>query len=85
MMGASDAFRHHMLEMQVKGFDQLKKGDVMSVLKDWHKVLLIIPRRSVNKKWIWGQAYARNVMVYDGYVDRSQTQYGTVFDVLRWS
>jgi len=74
--------RHQMLKDK---FPDIKKGDVTHVDQDWHTVFLIVPRRSVSRRWIWGRQYRRRVWIYIGFVDEPYTQYGTLFDILRWS
>lgn len=66
-------------------FPDIQKGDMTSVERPWHSVFLILPRRSINDRWIWGQAYRRRVWIYTGFIDEPQSQYGTMFDVMRWS
>jgi hypothetical protein len=74
--------RHHRLKTQ---FADIKIGDVVHVDQDWHPVFLIVPRRGVSRRWIWGRQYRRRVWIYTGFVDEPDTQYGTLFDILRWS
>ncbi len=63
----------------------IQKGDITNVERPWHPVFLIRPRRSINNQWIWGQVYRRRVWIYTGFIDEPQSQYGTMFDIMRWS
>ncbi len=62
----------------------IEPGDVVAVTASWRPVFLIVPRRTHRGRWVWGRAYSRRVWVYTGFVDEPETQYGTIFDVLRW-
>jgi hypothetical protein len=81
-MGIWQLPRHHMLKDK---FPDIKTGYVTHVDQDWHPVFLIVPRRGVSRRWIWGRQYRRRVWIYTGFVDEPYTQYGTLFDILRSS
>jgi len=73
-------FRNRWLQNE---FHNIRRGDVTYVDQDWYSVFLLIPRRTVGRRWIWGRAYCRHVWVFTGFVDEPERQYGNLFDVLK--
>ena len=51
---------------------------------EWESTFVIIPRRTISKRWVWGKCFARTVWVSYGIGDEPETEYGDLFDVLRW-
>lgn len=67
-------------------YRSIEIGDVVAIEHNWVPTFALLPCRTISKKWVWFQTvYCRRVWVYTGFVDEPETQYGTVFDVLRWS
>lgn len=61
----------------------VKEGTLTQVRVPWKKTFVIIPRRTINRQWVWfGQAYVRRVWRYIGLTDEPFTEFGTLFDVI---
>lgn len=62
----------------------IERGDVVAVEHDWVKTFVLLPHRTVSRRWVWLKSvYVRRVWVYTGFVDEPETQYGDLFDVLK--
>lgn len=73
--------RHHTLKDR---YGRLKSGDVVNVEYNWRASRPILPHKTVSGRWVWlRRAYCRRVWVYTGFIDEPETQWGTMFDVLR--
>lgn len=71
-------YRHNFLKMQ-----HPEVGDVTAVEHDWVKTFVLLPRRTINRRWVWlKNVYCRRVWVYTGFIDEPETQYATLFEVL---
>lgn len=58
--------------------------EITYVISNWEAFYPLIPRQTVDGDWIWlKKAYRRRVMVYTGFVDEPEWQYGTIVDLLR--
>jgi len=74
-------FRHNML---MDNDPTIETGDIVAVEHGWAKTFALLPHRTIGGRWVWFQTvYCRRVWVYTGFVDEPETQYGTVFDMLR--
>lgn len=75
-------FRHIQL---MDHFDNdLKTGDVTCLISDWEPYFPLFPVKRKDGKRAWfTRIYRRRVMVYTGFIDEPEWQYGTIFDVLR--
>jgi hypothetical protein len=72
--------RHHMLHMC---FDNIQKGDIVSVEHGWVRTFALLPHRTINGQYVWLKTvYRRRVWVYTGFIDEPETQYGELFDIL---
>lgn len=61
-----------------------KPLEITYVISGWESFHPLIPRQTVDGKWIWlTKSYRRRVMVYTGLHDEPEWQYGTLFDILR--
>lgn len=75
--------RHHILKDK---YTDLKCGDIVNIEWNWRAGRPILPHRTVSGRWVWlRMAYQRRVWVYTGFIDEPETQWGTLFDVLRTS
>lgn len=75
--------RHRMLQHR---YGTLQRGDVVAVEHDWIETFAVLPHRTISNKWVWfKKVYVRRVWVYTGFVDEPETQYGDMFDIMRWS
>ena len=73
--------RHQMLKYKIPN---IERGDVVSVEHDWVKTFVLLPHRTIGRRWVWLKSvYVRRVWVYTGFVDEPETQYGDLFDVLK--
>lgn len=50
---------------------------------DWKKDFVILPHRTISKRWVWGHCFSRTVWVSYGMGDEPETEYADIFDVLR--
>lgn len=59
-------------------------GDIVSIETDWQKTFALWPCRTANGELIWLRPlYKRRVWCYNGFTDEPETQYATLFDLLR--
>lgn len=49
----------------------------------WAKTFVVVPRRTVSRKWIWGNCYYRKVYVTYGIGFEPEHEYGNMFDVIQ--
>lgn len=53
---------------------------------DWKRHFVIVPRRTISNRWVWGHCFSRIVFVTAmsvyGPCDDQETEYGDMFDVL---
>lgn len=62
----------------------MERGDVVAIEHDWVQTFALFPHKTISGEWIWGKnAFCRRVWIYTGFIDESETQWGTIFDVLR--
>jgi len=62
----------------------MKENEVVGIIRDWRPCFVLVPRRTINKKWIWlKRAYCRDVWVYTGFTDEPERQWAELFDILR--
>ena len=74
--------RHHILKDR---YTDLKSGDIVAIEWGWRASRPILPHKTVSGRWVWlRMAYCRRVWVYTGFIDEPETQWGTLFDVLRY-
>lgn len=75
--------RHYMLKHH---FSNLQEGTVVSVEKDWAETFVLLPHRTIGRRWVWlKKVYVRRVWVYTGFIDEPETQYAELFDILELS
>jgi len=75
--------RHHMLKHR---YGPIETGTVVGVEHDWVETFVLLPHKTIGGRWVWmRRIYCRRVWVYTGFIDEPETQYGTLFDILRWS
>lgn len=74
--------RHQMLKDQ---HGPIETGTIMRVQQPWYQTWALMPHCTVSGQWRWlCRIYRRRVWVYTGFIDEPKTQWGDLFDVLRW-
>lgn len=58
------------------------KGYLLYEPLDWKEHFVILPRRTISERWVWGHCFYRTVWVSHGMGDEPETEYGDIFDVL---
>ena len=43
-----------------------KETGLYTECKDWHKFFSLIPRKSLNEKWLWGKCFRKRIYLNDG-------------------
>ena len=65
-------------------YRSLETGDVVAIEHDWVPTFALLPHRTISGRFVWlSKIYVRRVWVYTGFVDEPETQYGTLFDILK--
>ena len=73
--------RYHILK---NNMPNIQKGDIVNIEHDWVPIFVFLPHRTISERMVWlKKVYCRRVWVYTGFIDEPETQYGTMFDVLK--
>jgi hypothetical protein len=61
-----------------------KIDEVMAIEHDWVKTFVLLPHRTIGKRWVWLKwVYVRRVWVHRVFIDEPETQYADLFEILK--